>query len=124
MIGEFGGRLDAIHSRADVVTFGQLSRITSSVLSQEKLFAVGIAVGADGVDAARVTVCERVTHEGNVALNTVNPNGHVTIVEWIDRPSVEIFADFDDAVVGHEDHRFEFADWSRGPWSLDRQAAS
>lgn len=113
---DFTTRLDAIGARcAPWAYHWQLRNLVEHLHDTGTVQAVGIVVDASGADVARVTAFEKVPERPRISLNTVNPNGNLTYIEWPDKPSIEVFEDFFDAAGAYLDHKFEFVDASYGP---------
>lgn len=101
MTSTFTDRTKAMVARCQHEYRWQIRWVKDTCAETRTVLAEGILVD-DGADIARVTVFEPLP-------------GGLTLVEWPDRNSVEIFDDFHEALDAYQAHRFDFDSWFRGP---------
>lgn len=114
MIPTFADRTKAMVARCSHEHRWQIRWVKEQCAETRTVLAEGILVG-DGADVARVTVFERLPERGGIRGQTIDTNGRMTLVEWPDRISVEVFDDFYEATDAYPAYRFDFDSWFRGP---------
>ena len=114
MTPTFTDRTKAMVARCQHEYRWQIPWIKRQCAETRTVRAEGILVD-DGNDVARITVFDPLPERGGIRGQVVNPNGALTLIEWPDRISVEIFDHFYEATDAYPAHRFEFDGWFRGP---------
>lgn len=120
MTSTFTDRTKAMVARCQHEYRWQIRWVKDTCAETRTVLAEGILVddgadGADVADVARVTVFERLPERGGICGQIIDTNGRLTLIEWPDRISIEVFDDFYEALDAYPAHRFDFDTWFRGP---------
>lgn len=114
MTPTFTDRTKAMVARCQHEYCWQIRWIKDTCAETRTVLAEGILVD-DGTDVARVTVFERLPERGGICGQVIGTNGMLTLIEWPDRISIEVFDDFYEALDAYPANKFDFDTWFRGP---------